>query len=457
MSHVYSKPPSASDARSVPLDVAGIGIGPANLSLAALLSRIPAPQTRSGFFDARAELQWHPGLLFPEAELQVSFLKDLVTPVDPTHPCSFVAFLVAQKRFYRFVTADSPKVSRVEFNQYLRWVASSLPHLHFGQAVESVTHREGLFRLRMGAQELAARNLVLGSGQAPYIPDCAAPHLSERVILATEFLLRRPVLVGRRVTVVGGGQSGAEIVSHLLHQPVLPERITWVSRRLVIEPLDDSPFANELYMPAYVRYFASLPESTRQRLLRIQRATSDGISSSLLQRIYRRLYALEFLEGSGRPWRLLVGNDLEQIYPRGSDSLRVTTRDVLTGLEDSHEADLIILCTGFTFSIPPYLRELGPRIARSAAGWNVREDFSVEWDGPLENRIYIQNGAKHLVGVSDPNLSLLAWRSATIINSLLNRPYYDLDDLSPTFDYRAPAIHPDLSSSYARWVQGGRP
>src|ERR1700674_92511 len=62
------------------LDAVGVGVGPFNLSLAALL----APTGfNARFFDKSADFQWHPGLLLPEATIQVSYLKDLVTLVDP--------------------------------------------------------------------------------------------------------------------------------------------------------------------------------------------------------------------------------------------------------------------------------------------------------------------------------------------------------------------------------------
>ena len=91
-------PQAASNVQRVePLDAIGVGIGPFNLSLAALL----APTGfRARFFERNAEFQWHPGLLFPESTIQVSYLKDLVTLADPTSRYSFLAFLHAKKRFY---------------------------------------------------------------------------------------------------------------------------------------------------------------------------------------------------------------------------------------------------------------------------------------------------------------------------------------------------------------------
>ena len=41
-------------------------------------------------------------------------------------------------------------------------------------------------------------------------------------------------------------------------------------------------------------------------------------------------------------------------------------------------------------------------------------------------------------GVADPNLSLMAWRSAVIANSLIGRPVYDVAGESSVFDFNEP-------------------
>src|ERR1700716_1797875 len=149
------------------LDAVGVGAGHFNLSLAALL----APTGfRARFFDRSAEFQWHPGLLFPEATIQVSYLKDLVTLVDPTSPYSFLAFLRAHKRLYRFINRTEIRVSRVEFNQYLQWVTGRLPNVEFGAEVREVALDEQGFAVQVDRRTLHTKNIVLGSGLVPIIP-----------------------------------------------------------------------------------------------------------------------------------------------------------------------------------------------------------------------------------------------------------------------------------------------
>jgi len=114
------------------LDLAGIGVGPFNLSLAALLA--PVSSIAARFYERRPTFSWHPGMMLPGSRMQTSFLKDLVTPVDPSSRYSFLSYIVQKGRFYRFVNAEFSRVRRVEFADYLRWVASLCPRSAVGRS-----------------------------------------------------------------------------------------------------------------------------------------------------------------------------------------------------------------------------------------------------------------------------------------------------------------------------------
>ena len=62
-----------------PLDLLCVGVGPFGLGLACLTD--PLPDVRAAFLDAAPGFDWHPGLLFDDATLQVPFLADLVTSI----------------------------------------------------------------------------------------------------------------------------------------------------------------------------------------------------------------------------------------------------------------------------------------------------------------------------------------------------------------------------------------
>ncbi len=71
----------AHPAPEAPRDLVGIGIGPFNLSLAALAD--PLTDLDAVFYDRRPAFHWHPGLLIDGPRVQVPFLAALVPLAAP--------------------------------------------------------------------------------------------------------------------------------------------------------------------------------------------------------------------------------------------------------------------------------------------------------------------------------------------------------------------------------------
>jgi len=109
-------------------------------------------------------------------------------------------------------------------------------------------------------------------------------------------------------------------------------------------------------------------------------------------------------------------------------------RDSFNGVVTTIEADVVIFATGSMYKPLPALGPIMDRLAQGDQGFIVRDDYSIQWDGPPSLKIYIQNGAKHCRGVADPNLSLMAWRSAKIINSVAAECIYDIAESNSVFD-----------------------
>lgn len=424
-------------------DAIGVGIGPFNLSAAALLE--PLADLQGLFFERREEFQWHPGLLLPEGTVQVSFLKDPVTLADPTSHYSFLSYLHAKRRLYRFIIAGFPKIKRQEFNEYFRWVSEELPNLRFGRSVEAVDCDGETLRVDLGDERIHTRNVILGTGLCPKIPACAEPYKGPTVFHSGQYLMRDIQPEGRRIAVIGGGQSGAELVNNLLsRRSGLPEKVYWIARRRNFLPLDDSPFVEEIFTPAYSDHFFDLPRETRERLLRQQKFASDGINHDLLKQIYRRLYELEFLEGPGRNFSLHIDCELHGMSP-AADGWALHLHDQVAERDKTITADMVLLATGFEFRIPPCVEPLLGRIKLEDGLYRLRKDYSIEWDGPESLKIYAQNASRHYRGVPDPNLSLVAWRSATIVNSIAGRQVYDVEGASSAFDWGSACQPQDLA------------
>lgn len=419
------------------VDFIGVGVGPFNLSIAALAHE--AEGFTSQFFDSRPNFAWHPGMLVPDCHMQTMFLKDLVSAVAPTSPFSFVNYLVKRKKFYRFLTTELRTVSRDEFSDYLRWAAEGMHNLRFNQTVEQIDFddRNGRFVLQTGQGESYARNICLGIGKQPHLPPCVKTTTST-CFHASEMSLRKPDLTGKRVTVVGGGQSGADLFLNAFNGAWgEAAQVNWVSRRNNFNALDEAAFANEYFTPEYVTSFVGLGESARQQMLDEQKMTSDGITADSLLSIYRALYhrfevlglprnaqllpsrSVTGLQGSGNGWQLQLQHHLDHGY-------------------DIINSDVVIFATGYRPALPQMLSPLMSRLSmRDECSFNVREDFTLEWDGPREHSIFAVNASMQTHGIAEPQLSLMAWRSARILNRALGRDLFDLSMPPPLIQWRS--------------------
>ena len=157
-----------------PLDLLGVGVGPFNLSLAALASGVP--ELRAAFLDRLPEFRWHPGLMIEGATVQVPFLADLVSLVEPAHPLSFLSYLADVERLFPFYFAERLHVERTEYDDYLRWASKRLPAATStprSPAIDwSAEHNAFVVdALSAGTStRLLARNIVLGVGTSPAVP-----------------------------------------------------------------------------------------------------------------------------------------------------------------------------------------------------------------------------------------------------------------------------------------------
>jgi lysine N6-hydroxylase len=417
------------------LDVVCIGGGPSNLSLAALAA--PIDGLSLAVLERNAAFSWHPGIMLFEAQVQTAPIKDLVTLVDPTSPYSFLNYLATQRRLYRFVVACRAYVSRREFEQYFSWASQKLESVKFGVDVRAIEHDGRSFVVESSSGALRANNVVLGVGKMPFVPECAAPLVSDTVFHSSKYACQDRALAGRDVLLVGGGQSAAEIAMHLLSDvDKLPRRLVWVTARTGFQPMDDSPFTNEWFNPRYARHFHQLDPARRRELLDRQVLASDGVTESLLLAIYRRLYVLDYLEK--RPFAHDLWPDHRLVGLRGLDGgYEATVESSDLGDTFSVRADAVILATGYRETIPSFMEPLSGRLRLDRGKFLVERDFSVSWDGPADHRIFVQGGARESHGIADPNLSLAAWRSAVILNRVCGREVYSVDTEGITVALRA--------------------
>ncbi|WP_309248444.1 SidA/IucD/PvdA family monooxygenase [Streptomyces sp. MNP-20] len=414
-------------------DVVGIGFGPANLSLAIALEEHPEPFT-SAFFEQRASLSWHRGMLLPSAKMQVSFLKDLATFRNPTSPYSFVAYLHASGRLARFVNNQDFYPTRKEFHDYLEWAEARLrPRVRYGSRVTALRTPAGartpldhaLLTVRDtapgGATRLVkARNVVIATGLVPRMP--AGVEADASVWHSSEFLDRfrrhhRPL---RRVAVAGAGQSAAEIVG-FLHDALPDAEIYAIVPAYGYSIADNTPFANQVFDPDAIDDYFHGTRRSRDAFWHYHKNTNYSVvDSEVIKDLYRRAYD-DDLAGAER-LRFLNLTRVAGVKSVQND-VRVTLHS--TAREESYDVDLdVLVCaTGYEPMDPAaVLGDLAPWCLRDAEGrLHVDRDFRLVTAPGLHCGIYLQGGTEHTHGLSSSLLSNLATRSGEITVSIANR------------------------------------
>jgi lysine N6-hydroxylase len=407
----------------------GVGAGPANLSLAAL--HRSATGERIALFDKAPGPGWHDTLLHSGARMQTSWIKDLVSIVDPTHALTFMNYLVSTGRLFALLNAQFDFIPRHEYMQYLKWAAEQIDDIHYGVTIDAISLAEDGFVVSSKGQAIArSEHVVVGVGTRSAMPAGLAGLPRERAFLADELFLRLDGLATDRdapVAVVGGGQTGLECVMNLLAAGMTD--IRWLGRRQWFQTIDDSPVANEFYRPAHQRFLQDLPRATRRRLVTEQNPTGDALTPGALRGLYQANYD-RMLELGHFPATLLPGRDVMHGDVDGDElTLQCSTNQ---GVECHRVAHAVIAVGRETVPVP-FDDDLRARIETDEDGeLIVDRDYSVRWAGRDGHRIYAMNRGRMSHGIPDANLTLLPVRSAIVLNSMLGREVFQVhDDVCP--------------------------
>ena len=428
-------------------DFAAVGVGPFNLGLAALSE--PVEGLDGIFLERRESFDWHPGMMLEPAHLQVPFMADLVTLADPTSPYSFLNFLKQTGRLYRFYIRENFYPLRAEYNQYCQWVAGQLPSVRFGTAVLDVTHDDGVYRLSVsgpeGPEVLLARRLVLGTGTSPYVPEAAAGIVAGAAggggvaFHNADYLARKAELQQQRsITILGSGQSAAEIYYELLQESdTHGYQLNWVTRSGRFFPLEYTKLTLEMTSPEYVDYFHGLPQHQRDHLNKTQKNLYKGINSDLIDAIYDLLYTRSI---SGMvDTRLMTHSSLTAARwdpETGTHTLQLQHGG--QGTSYTLDSEAVVLATGYGYQEPGFLAGIQDRIARDSAGrFAVDRNYST---GVEPGEIFVQNAELHTHGFVTPDLGMGAYRNSCILREIMGREVYPVERSIAFQQFGPPAV-----------------
>ncbi|WLR52885.1 lysine N(6)-hydroxylase/L-ornithine N(5)-oxygenase family protein [Bacillus tianshenii] len=417
------------------VDVIGVGVGPFNLGLAALTEDIE--EVDALFFEQKTEFNWHPGLLIEGTTLQVPFFADLVTMADPTNRFSYLNYLHEHGRLYKFYFLERFHIPRREYNDYCRWVTEKLSSCQFGMQVTSIQWKKdgegGYYEVEVKDVDNAdinyyyARHLVLGVGTSPSLPSCFEKHASENVFHSAEFLYRREQCrQADSITVIGSGQSAAEVFLELLHErPTYGYELNWFTRSDGFFPMEYSKLGLEHFSPDYTNYFYQLPQAKKDELLPKQGLLYKGISAETIADIYDVLYE-QSVGNVEMPVHLQAKTEVTDIEAsEGRCHLHCTQYE--QGSEFIHESEVVVAATGYEQRLPQFLSELSSHIQYDEQNrYIVKQNYTIELTKVTGNHIFVQNADMHTHGVGAPDLGLGAHRNATIIRALTGRDIYPI-------------------------------
>lgn len=424
-------------------DVIAIGAGPFNLGFAALAA--PAGLD-TVVLEAHDGPQWHPGMMLEGTHLQVPFMADLVTLADPTHPLSFLAFLKESGRLYPFYIREDFYALRAEYSRYLAWAAERLP-VRYGHRVAAVEHDGEVYRVTAhtpdGPRTLRGRNLVLGTGTDPSLPDAVPAALRDdpRVVHSAGYLPARERLgQAGRIAVVGSGQSAAEVFVDLLGSAGEDRHVEWLTRSPRFFPLEYTKPTLEMTSPDYIDHFTSLPQPVRDRLGAAHAPLYKGVNADLLNRIYDMLY--EASVHGPAPATLRAATALEDV--RGHNGrLCLALRHTEDGGRHETVVDAVVLATGYAHRQPAFLDGIADRLSRLPDGrWDVDRGYGIGVHGD----VFVQNAELHTHGFTAPDLGMGAYRNSVLVNRLTGREHYAVEGRIAFQSFGSPADSPGAAA-----------
>ena len=452
------------------LDLLGIGLGPFNLSLAALLDKT---DVNAKFFEQKAGFNWHKGMILPHTTLQVPFMADLVTLIDPTSPYSFLNYLHTQHRLLKFYFLEDFKIYRKEYNHYCQWVAGQLDNLAFDAQVIDVAfdhdcndssnpkeHNGFVVTVQEQGEQRTyyAKNLVIGTGTQPTLPpalqkiaDQAPERCMHTAHFANNFDLEaiktknskrndsKPDDRLTKVVVLGSGQSSAEVYRALFDQQFDTNdepkfQLDWMTRSAGFFPMEYSPLGLEHFSPAYTDYFYQLDGATKAKVTPKQDLLYKGMGFETIRDIYHRLYERSISNQALHTTLLSNCAVVEAAFDDTpfDQTLKITFEQCEQQQTFVADYDCIIAGTGYRHALPPCLNPLLQAIDYDENGQpKIDRHYALVYQNQRHNssKVFVQNQEIHTHGVGTPDLGLGAYRAGQIVNQLMGKRVYDTDAL----------------------------
>ncbi|MGW4317341.1 SidA/IucD/PvdA family monooxygenase [Streptomyces sp. NPDC004491] len=401
------------------------------------------------FIERSTDFQWQREQLLSGADIQNNPFRDLAMPRNPASPYTFVKYLASQGSLTDYLHLNAKFPLRREYAGYLTWVADAFrKQVDYGRSAVGLSLVQGedggeVFRVETDdGGEYLGRTVSVGTGRSPRVPPAFQRSLGPRVFHSTRYLSSIERLGDRplRVVVVGASQSAIEIILDLLARPQV-QQVVSVHRTIGFRLKDTSPYSRRVFLPEFVDYFHPLSNAKKRRLRDDLRSVNyAACDQDVIDRLAGAQREFE-LTGSER---LLMKPFSEVAVSRSEgQGQRLVLRDVNHLTEETLDADVVVLATGFRDfgseqgdePYHPLLEGIAHRLPLDEDGVPVvARDYSIELKSPADNpqplRVYLNGLCEASHGMGDAGaLAMLSVRATDIADSLQRDLLRDHEEL----------------------------
>lgn len=408
-------------------DLLMVGCGPSNLAVGVALEECSTPHniTSSLILEKDDAVCWHKGLLFPDAQSQVSFLKDLVTQRDPTSRYSFLNFLHKTGRLDGFINLQTFTPYRKEISDYLQWVADNLKktrviyNCRVSAVVPDIASNGQIAGWKVSVENgetYRANRLIYGAGRDLNIPAIFKDISTDKVIHSANFLTTLEKMDKRQlqnIAVIGGAQSSAEMYQYCIEN--MPDaRISMIMRSIGLVNYEGSLFTNTLYQNDYINTYFNSDDETRLKTLAAMHTTNySGVAPATLSELYRFHY-LQNLRAEDRATML---TQCELLHAEDDENgVLITWKDNKTGNTQSARFDIVLLGTGYKNQTPALFHTLSKKYDIKQI--HVDRNYRAILPCMAGVSLHLQGVNEKTHGIADSLLSVLACRSKEIVDDI---------------------------------------
>lgn len=240
-----------------------VGAGPYGLSLANYMSAL----------GQEFKIIGKPMELWNEHTFSDASLRSEMATSEIAHPQSAYSIQAfrSQKGLKPGIASERIKVS--EYRQYIGWVLAALPYEIQEEYLSNLSHRGDYFQAELESGEvLKAKQVVIATGVAHHL-NTPAEFSEARSVIHSYYTQEIEALQGKKVLVVGAGQSAAEAMEICGRNE---NQVHWYARkepRFYSEPLDLPKWIFDLVVKS-AGLFRRLPHGLIQYLFSIFSATT---------------------------------------------------------------------------------------------------------------------------------------------------------------------------------------